>query len=658
MTQAESERQSRRDFLRTLGLGTSALALGSWKFGEIPQRTPNIVIILTDDQGYGDVGKFGALGFTTPNLDRMASEGVMFTDFYVSEAVCSASRAALLTGCYSERVGIHGALMPGSPIGLNPEEETIADVLKKRGYATGIFGKWHLGNYVEFLPLQQGFDEYFGLPYSNDMWPVDYDGHPIDAGRKSRYPPLPLIEGNEKYAEIRTLEDQSTLTTRYTERAVRFIERNATRPFFLYVPHSMPHVPLGVSAKFRGKSRQGMYGDVIMEIDWSVGEILTAISKAGLDNDTLVIFVSDNGPWLIFGNHAGSAGPLREGKGTMWDGGARVPCIMRWPGHTAPGTVCRNLATTIDILPTIAAVCGAALPEKRIDGVNILPLLEGEKNANPRDHFFFYYDGELQAVREGRWKLHFPHAYVSMEGVTPGRDGHPGVYGKGRTDFALYDLETDIGERIDVFAEHPDIVAHLKALGNEARQDLGDTITRIKGRGVRSPGRAGDERSGVVQTLARGKTISLANPYSPHYPGSGGDALIDGKRGSFDHSDGAWQGYEGVDLIARIDLGRSASVRRITVSFLENEAVWIFLPRSVEIAVSGDGASFVTVKRFQTEQGDTFSPPRVQEFTTEVSTSAPVRYIKVSGQTIGVCPPWHPGAGNKAWLFADEIVVE
>ena len=413
------------DVVASLARALLALFLVPCALDAQPQSPPNIVIIFTDDQGYADVGVYGARGFSTPNIDRLAAEGLKFTNFYVSQAVCSASRASLLTGCYAERVSIRGALMPWSTVGLNPEEETIADLLKQKGYATGIFGKWHLGHHPEFLPPQQGFDEYFGLPYSNDMWPVGYDGVPITEGKKIYYPVLPLIEGSNKVGEIRTLEDQNTLTTLYTERAVRFIEKNKERPFFLYLPHSMPHVPLGVSEKFSGKSEQGMYGDVIMEIDWSVGEILRTLEKFGLDQNTLVIFASDNGPWLNFGNHGGSALPLREGKGTMWEGGARVPCIMRWPGRISEGRECNAIAATIDLLPTIAAITGMPLPQKPIDGLNILPLLEGEEGVGPRDHYFYYYVEELRAVRMGKWKLHFPHTHISYKGVEPGNDGQP-----------------------------------------------------------------------------------------------------------------------------------------------------------------------------------------------------------------------------------------
>jgi arylsulfatase len=446
------------------------------------------VIIFTDDQGYADVGCYGAKGFKTPNLDKMAKDGVRFSDFYVSQAVCSASRAALMTGCYSNRVSIFGALFPDDTEGLNPQEDTIADVLKRKGYTNGIFGKWHLGCQKKFLPLQQGFDEYLGLPYSNDMWPVGRDGKPATTKHKMRMPQLPLIDGNEKVDEIRTLEDQDTLTTRYTERAVKFIEKNKDKPFFLYVPHTMPHIPLGVSDKFRGKSEQGMYGDVMMEIDWSVGQILKSLKKNGLDDNTLVIFATDNGPWLNFGNHAGSALPLREGKGTMWDGGCRVPCIMRWPGKIKPNTVCDKMASTLDILPTVAGIAGAPLPERKIDGVNILPLLEG-KDETPRNVFWFYYGDDLQAVRKGRWKLHFPHSYRTMEGREPGKDGWPGKYGKAKTGLELYDLKNDISEKHNVIDKHPRVLKRLKKLAEKARRQLGDGLTERIGSEVRPAGK-------------------------------------------------------------------------------------------------------------------------------------------------------------------------
>ena len=655
-----SHNHTRREFLKTIGMTASFVAMtGSLNILSCTnkqQRPPNIVIIFTDDQGYADVGCFGARGFTTPNLDQMASEGMKFTNFYVSQAVCSASRASLLTGCFSERVGIQGALMPWVSIGLNPDEETIADLLKKKGYATGMVGKWHLGHHEEFLPANQGFDEYLGLPYSNDMWPVGYDGKPATTGRKTLYPPLPLIDGKQKVAEIRTLDDQATLTTRYTERALRFIAKNKDRPFFLYMAHSMPHVPLGVSEKFKGKSEQGMYGDVIEEIDWSVGEILEALRQYDLEDNTLVIFASDNGPWLNFGNHAGSANPLNQGKGCMWEGGARVPCIMRWTGKIPTGKVCNNIAASIDVLPTIAAITNTPLPEKKIDGVNILPLLLGDFDANPRDHYFYYYGGELRAVRQGKWKLFFPHTYRSYKGVEPGRDGFPGPYARGEIGLALFDLENDIGETTDVAAQHPDVVNRLQELADKMRYQLGDRLTGINGNEVREPGRRFNEKIRTVQHLAVGKKIELHTEYSSRFKGGRLNALIDGRCGTTDYQDGTWQGYEGVDMDVTVDLGKATAVKKISCEFLSAQMSWIFLPRSVEISVSSDGKNFDVIKRF-TEKLEVTGEATIKNYTANLP-KRNARFIRVLAKNQGVCPPWHPGAGGKAWVFCDEIVVE
>ncbi|MCK5803694.1 MAG: sulfatase-like hydrolase/transferase [Lentisphaeria bacterium] len=461
---------SRRDAL--LGLGTGlALGLAPTLAAAPGKRPPNVIIIFTDDQGYADAGCYGATGYETPHLDRMAAEGVRFTDFYSPYASCSPSRAGLLTGCYPPRVGINGVLSPNSLIGLNPEETTIADMLKPLGYATSCIGKWHIGHHPEFLPRKHGFDEFFGLPYSNDMWPVHYDGK---RRAKSHYPPLPLIENEKTVETIETLEQQGQLTTRYTERAVDFIRRNRRKPFFLYLAHSMVHVPIAVSEKFRGKSKQGLFGDVVMELDWSVGRILSTLAETGLDEDTLVVFTSDNGPWLNYGNHAGSVGPLRGGKGNTFEGGQREIGLMRWPGVIPAGVVQREPASAIDLLPTIAEITGAALPKKKIDGASILPLLKALPGARtPHEALFQYYGGgKLQAVRAGRWKLHFPHHYRQYEGFKPGADGFPGRLGRGRIEWSLFDLQTDVGERRDVAANHPDIVARLRRLGEEHTREM------------------------------------------------------------------------------------------------------------------------------------------------------------------------------------------
>ncbi len=458
------------------------------------QRSPNVVLIFMDDLGYGDLSCYGATRYKTPNLDKLASQGIRFTNFVSAQAVCSASRAGILTGCYPNRVGISGALMPDAKIGLNPSEETIAEVLKKRNYKTAAIGKWHLGHRREFLPLQQGFDEYLGLPYSNDMWPVYFDGTRNISpaySRKLNYPELPLIRNNDKIRELKTLDDQAELTTLYTETALDFIKRNKRNPFFLYLAHSMTHVPLAVSAKFKGKSEQGLFGDVMMEIDWSVGEIMKVLVDNGIEKNTLVIFTSDNGPWLNFGNHAGSTGGLREGKGNSFEGGQREPCIMKWPGQIQEGTICNKLASTIDILPTLAAITNSPLPEKKIDGVNILPLMLGDQSANPRETFLYYYrKNSLEAIRKGNWKLVFAHPGRTYIGFKPGVDGFPGSTNE-IFDFeeGLYDLRRDPGERYNVKEYYPDVVAELKKLADEARTDLGDDIQNIKGQNRREPGR-------------------------------------------------------------------------------------------------------------------------------------------------------------------------
>lgn len=483
----------RRNFLKYAGLGATAATLPGLSEAKESAK-PNVVLIFTDDMGYGDLESYGAIQYETPHLERMADEGMRFTNFYVSQAVCSASRASLLTGCYANRVGINGALMPYSKTGLNPEEETVADLLKGANYSTAVFGKWHLGHHAKFLPLQHGFDEYLGLPYSNDMWPVHYDNTrdiPKNYRRKLKHPELPLIEGNEKIREIRTIEDQNELTTIYTDTAVDFIHKNSDNPFFLYLAHSMPHVPLAVSDKFRGKSGQGLYGDVIMEIDWSVGQVTKALDEAGVADNTLVIFISDNGPWLNFGNHAGSAGGLREGKGTSFEGGQRVPAIMKWPGKIPTGSVCNKIAATMDILPSIADIAGCRLPEKKIDGVDILPLMKGEPGANPRRELYYYYgNNRLEAVRKDNWKLVLPHGHRSYEGVAPGEDGLPGPTRRGKIEEPeLYNLRRDPGERYNVISEHPAVVEDLKKVAAKARADLGDSLTGKKGANRRKPGR-------------------------------------------------------------------------------------------------------------------------------------------------------------------------
>lgn len=469
---------------RLLGLALLAAATSFAAAG----RAPNVIVIFNDDMGYADIGVFGATGYATPNVDRLAREGVKFTSFHVAQAVCSASRAALLTGCYPNRLGIHGALGPQSNHGIHDAETTLAEVFKSRGYATGMAGKWHLGHREPFLPNRHGFDESYGIPYSNDMWPH----HP--EARPGTYPKLPLYEDGRIIDDEVTPEDQAQLTTRLTERAVNFIARHKDRPFFFYLAHPQPHVPLFVSDKFKGKSPRGLFGDVIMEIDWSVGEILRALEQHGLARDTLVIFTSDNGPWLSYGEHAGSARPHREGKGTAWEGGTRVPCVMRWPGRLPAGAVSDDYVMTIDLLPTLAGLIGAQLPARPIDGRDVWPLLSRQPGAkNPHEGYGNWYaQNELQAVvsGDGEWKLVLPHRYRTLGGRPGGKGGIPVKYDSASVPAPqLFNLRTDREETKDVAAAHPAVVQRLLAFAEKCRADLGDSLTKRTGTGVREPGR-------------------------------------------------------------------------------------------------------------------------------------------------------------------------
>lgn len=466
----------------------------TWAFGalaglavatEDAERAPNLVLIFTDDQGWGDLGCQGASGFDTPHLDALAAQGVLCSNFYVSQPVCSASRAALLTGCYSNRVGISGALGPSSKIGIADAELTLAELSQRAGHATAIFGKWHLGHHPQFLPMRHGFDEFYGIPYSNDMWPF----HPVSP---KAWGDLPTLEGDE-IVGLNT--DQNRFTGDFTARAVSFIERHADEPFFLYLAHPMPHVPLHASKAHRGKSEQGLYGDVIEEIDASVGAVVAALERTGNTERTLVLYASDNGPWLSYGNHAGSTGPLREGKGTTFEGGVRVPCIWRWPGQLPAGRVCDTPLMTIDVLPTWAGRLGQALGEAPIDGVDVWAALRGDSALPERALFFYYRNNELQAMRRGRWKLHLPHSYRSMKGRAVGADGKPGQYDYGwKTGLELYDLEADVGESTDLSKTHASKVEELLVDVTAMRAELGDSLTGKPGPQRRPPGRIPTER--------------------------------------------------------------------------------------------------------------------------------------------------------------------
>ena len=416
------------------------------------QSLPNVVIIFTDDQGYDDLSIYGSETINTPHLDALAKSGMRFTDFHVASSVCTPSRAALLTGCYPDRVGLPNVLFPNGPyrsnpnVGLNPDEETIAELLKKKGYATAMAGKWHLGHKQKFLPLQHGFDSYLGVPYSNDMSKGE----------------LPLVKDN-KVVEVDI--DQSLLTKRYTDFGIDFIKSKAGKvPFFLYLAHTMPHIPLAASINYIGTSKGGLYGDVIEEIDGSVGVIIHELKNQRLLENTLVIFTSDNGPWLSYGNHGGSAGVLRGGKFDVWEGGFRVPAIMSWPGVIPSESVNNNLIHTMDILPTLIAITGALLPKNKIDGVNVLSSLRGGKMNELQKRIFYYFGGsKIKAVRKGEWKYVFGHNGGIV--TEPGIDGINGKTNRVYHEEALYNLISDISEQDNLIAQFPERAARLKKAG-------------------------------------------------------------------------------------------------------------------------------------------------------------------------------------------------
>ncbi len=437
------------------------------------QKSPNIIFILTDDLGFEDLSSYGSKLINTPYLDKLAKEGALLNSYYSTQAVCSASRASILTGSYPNRIGFSGALGPNSKKGINPNELLISEMLKINGYKTAIYGKWHLGDNKKFLPTRHGFDDFYGILYSNDMWP-------FHAEYPDSYPDLMLYEKEEP---IKILEDQSNLTKELTLKSVEFINKNKENPFFLYLAHPQPHVPLFASSDFKGKSKNGLYTDVIQEIDYSVGLIMKALKDNNLEDNTIVVFTSDNGPWLSYGEHAGSTGVYREGKGTTWEGGQRVPCIVWYPNEIKPNTVISTPLMGIDWLPTFASVTNSSLSENKIDGKNIWEVLINKTKNSPHEALFFYYHvNSLHAVRYGDWKMYFPHRYRTLNGRKGRNDGIPIKYEYVDLEQKeLYDLAKDPSETKNLYQEFPEVAKKIEALADIKRSEIGDDLTKIVG---------------------------------------------------------------------------------------------------------------------------------------------------------------------------------
>lgn len=457
---------TRREFLKAAAAGLAGAPAAGASQAAGAAKPPNFVIVFLDDSGWADFRPFGQPPYPTPHVERLASQGCAFHNFYVPQAVCSASRAALLSGCYPGRTKVVGAHGPGDR-GLEPAYATMGEVLKRRGYKTAVFGKWHIGDQPETRPAARGFDESCGLMYSNDMW----EFHPEGSEYWGRFP-LQFWENGQVTIERVRPEHQNMLTTWYTEHAVDFIRRNRGEPFLLYVPHSMAHVPLFVSDKHRGKSGAGLYGDVMLEIDWSVGEIAKALRDNGVEENTLVIFTSDNGPWHSYGNHSGKT-PYREAKATSFDGGTRSACVMSFPGRIAAGTVSSKALCTIDLLPTLAYLAGADLPKNPVDGRNVWDLIVGKPGAaNPHDYYAFSTNKILESVLsgDGRWKLHLPHYYRWL--VEAGNDGKAGTYSFSEIGLSLFDMENDPFETRNVIQENPAVAELLKGYAEQHRRQF------------------------------------------------------------------------------------------------------------------------------------------------------------------------------------------
>jgi arylsulfatase A len=586
---------------------------------EIKNTTPNIIILFADDLGYGDLGVYGHPTIRTPNLDAMAATGMKFTNFYSGSPACTASRYALLTGRYPIRSGFSWVLYPNSSRGIHADEYTLAEGMKDAGYATACFGKWHLGTTKkEYLPLQNGFDEYFGLPYSNDMIPPLWND-------------IPLIEGNDT---ISFNPDQKTLTKQYTERTIDFITRHSRDPFFVYVPFAMPHLPLHPGAAFAGKSLRGTYGDVVEELDWSVGEILNALKINNLSKNTLVIFVSDNGPWIIKNAEGGSSGLLRDGKGSTWEGGMRVPMIAHWEGKIAPAILNTQPTSTLDLYTSLLKLVGQEIPKETIyDGKDISNLFLGkvsEKSA--LEPFFFYGSKKLHAIRKGEWKL---HVHTSSQTKRE--------YFAGKTPL-LFNLNEDPSEQYDLAEQFPEIV-------NELLQEIEIHKNEIKAQ----PDFFQKERLAQRKKhLAFEKKVILKNPPHPNYNNI--NTLTDGFIEGADRFR-TLMGFEGNNLEAMIDLEKEETINEIKIGFLQNQPSWIFFPKKVDFLISQNGKDFKKIATQAIDSNLVDKMSGVFYFSTKEKMERKARYLKVIAYSQGECPEDHDGAGKDCWIFADEIIV-
>lgn len=586
---------------------------------EIKNTSPNIIILFADDLGYGDLGVYGHPTIRTPNLDAMATNGMKFTNFYSGSPACTASRYALLTGRYPIRSGFQWVLYPNSSRGIHANEYTLAEGMKDAGYVTACFGKWHLGTTKkEYLPLQNGFDEYFGLPYSNDMIPPLWND-------------IPLIEGNDT---ISYNPDQKTLTKQYTERAIDFITKHSRDPFFIYVPYAMPHLPLHPGEEFEGKSLRGTYGDVVEELDWSVGNILNALKINNLSKNTLVIFVSDNGPWIIKNEEGGSSGLLRDGKGSTWEGGMRVPMIAHWEGKISPTILNTQPTSTLDLYTSLLKLVGQNIPKETVyDGKDISNLFLGKNNEVAVEQpFFFYGPKKLHAIRKGKWKLH-----VHTSSQTKRQ------YFEGKTPL-LFNLNEDPSEQYDLAEEFPDIV-------NELLQEIESHKNDIKSQ----PDFFQKERlASRKEHLAFEKKVTLKNPPHPNYYNT--NTLTDGFTEGADRFR-TLMGFEGDNLEAIIDLEKEETIKEIKIGFLQNQPSWIFFPKKVEFFASADGKDFFKLDTYDVSVPQRDKMSGVFYFSTNIKSTYTTRYIKVIAHNQGKCPEDHDGAGKDCWIFADEIIV-